>query len=69
MAIVVLFLLGLMVDIVRPDIIDALAAFVGSALGPLCVMFAPTVAIERALRRALAQNEIAICEKSENISL
>ncbi|KAF0117864.1 MAG: hypothetical protein FD163_336 [Hyphomonadaceae bacterium] len=45
-------------EIVTPDIIDALAAVIGSALGPLCVMFAPTIAIERTLRNALLQEQI-----------
>ncbi|MEK7661464.1 MAG: hypothetical protein AAB680_05435 [Pseudomonadota bacterium] len=44
-------------EVVTPDIIDALAAVIGSALGPLCVMFAPTVKIERSLRNALLQDQ------------
>lgn len=50
-------LVGFLVEIVNPDIIGSLAAFIGSALGPLCVMFAPTVAIERTLRKALLKQE------------
>lgn len=46
-------------EVVSPDIIDALAAFIGSALGPLCVMFAPTIAIERTLKKALLQDQIS----------
>jgi hypothetical protein len=54
------------VEIITPDIIDALAAFIGSALGPLCVMFAPTVKIERSLRNALLQDQIKKTSEPKN---
>lgn len=38
-------------------IVNVVNGIVGHALGPLCVMFAPTVAIERALRKALLQSQ------------